>query len=135
MPAYDYACEACGYQFEAIHGVWDKEIDKPKILCDECGGICKIMIRAVHTVHMTEQTLGSLADRKADRLSDDERQHLAAKHETRKVGPGAKLPEGMTREKREKRTPKWWDKHTTKTTKEIKKLTPAETKNYVQKGT
>ena len=34
MPTYEYLCQTCHHRFE----IWQKMIDEPLTVCDECGG-------------------------------------------------------------------------------------------------
>ncbi len=34
MPTYEYACTACGHQFEVMH----RATETPTIMCESCGG-------------------------------------------------------------------------------------------------
>ncbi len=40
MPTYEYACESCGYRFEAFQRI----IDSPVATCPKCGGHVKRLI-------------------------------------------------------------------------------------------
>lgn len=105
MPTYSYACNKCDENFELFFYIKDYN-DKP--LCPKCKNN-KLVTRNYQvdissqatTVKKTDnelKTIGDLANRNRDRMSEDERNHLQTKHNAYKETDAAKpLPKGMTR--------------------------------------
>lgn len=130
MPSYDYECDICKYQQEEVHGM----MEEPQIKCAVCGGPCKKVILVAPAGNVACRTLGSLADKNRSKMSDDEYQHRIEEQRTKKEG-GADLPDGMERKTpKPQREERWYDKHTSKSVKEVAKLTPKQTEEYVHHG-
>lgn len=111
MPTYSYSCEKCNKNFELFFYIKDY-ISKP--VCSNCG--CSDTYR-LYTVDVLSQsasvkksdselsTIGDLADRNRDRMSDDEKANLYKKHNDYKEHKEeTPLPNGMTRMKKGKKT-------------------------------
>jgi putative FmdB family regulatory protein len=111
MPAYTFYCEKCKHKFEIICSI--KQYSDNQI-CDECNSP-KNVIRAYTEDLLTLntsvkksdselKTIGDLANRNRDKLTDDQKLNLYQKHNDYKDGPPpGELPKGMTRMKK---TPK-----------------------------
>ena len=112
MPYYSYACSMCDANFELFFTIKEYK-DKP------CCPACKS--KATSRQYMLDmaslnmsikkgdhelKTLGDLANRNRDRLSEDHKQELSLKHNAYKEEPSAKeLPKGMTRLKKTVKRP------------------------------
>jgi putative FmdB family regulatory protein len=130
MPTYDYECEVCEYQQEEVHSM----MDKPPVNCEVCGAPCKKVILVAPGGGVVNTTLGSLADKNRDSMSEDEFQSKVEEQRTKKL-PGMEVPEGMERTPNKPvREKQWYDKHTTKTVQEVAQLTPEKTKEYIVNG-
>jgi putative FmdB family regulatory protein len=114
MPAYTFYCEKCKYKFEIICSIKDYS-DKQR--CEKCSN-SRNVIRAytedLLTINSSVKksdselkTIGDLANRNRDKLTDDQKLNLYQKHNDYKEGPGpSELPKGMTRMKKTPKT-KW----------------------------
>lgn len=113
MPNYSYYCSKCETIIEHFFYIKDY---KETIKCDSCKSKCK----RSYDVDMTTingsvkksdselKTLGDLANRNRDRLNDDQRASLHAKHNAYKEQESTKeLPSGMSRIKKSKNKIKW----------------------------
>jgi putative FmdB family regulatory protein len=104
MPTYTYLCEDCSCKFELFFHIKDYK-SNPK--CSECES--KNTIRAYMDDVVSQNvsvkksdseltTIGDLANRNRDKLSDDEKRHLHKKHnEYKELKKDAPLPDGMSR--------------------------------------
>lgn len=112
MPNYSYFCEHCNLSIEKFFYIKDY---KNKVKCDNCKKYCE----RDYSVDISSQsasvkksdnelkTLGDLANRNRDRMSDDQKNELAKKHNEYKDQDLAKeLPKGMSRIKKPKKI-KW----------------------------
>lgn len=113
MPTYSYHCEDCAFNFELFFYIKDY-IEKP--LCSKCQSK-NTARRFTHDVSTqntsvrksdTElKTIGDLAKRNSERLSEDEKIHLYQKHNSYKEEQSTKeLPKGMNRVQKPNK-PKW----------------------------
>lgn len=111
MPTYSYFCPECNTDFELFFYIKDYT-DNP--VCISCGKqqthrlYCKDVSSQVASVRKSDselKTIGDLANRNRDRLSNDEKAHLHKKHneykETQEEKP---LPAGMSRMKKGEKT-------------------------------
>lgn len=107
MPNYSYVCQACLNEFELFYYIKDYQ-SEPK--CPRCNKYQthRMLILDVstqsHSVKKSDnelKTVGDLANRNRDRLSEDEKRHLYKKHNAYKEDSSEKtLPKGMTRIKK-----------------------------------
>lgn len=118
MPTYSYICEKCNHQFELFFTLKDyttnKENETPK--CENCKSKkthrnysidITSQVASVKKSDSELKTLGDLAKRNTDRLSNDEKAHLHRKHNAYKEEtPQKELPKGMSRIKKPPKT-KW----------------------------
>jgi putative FmdB family regulatory protein len=112
MPTYTYICDSCESIFELFFYIKDYN-EKPG--CINCKS------KKTHRHYMADittqsasikksdselKTLGDLAKRNTDRLSNDEKEHLHRKHNEYKDTQLEKelLPKGMTRMKKQPKT-------------------------------
>jgi len=114
MPCYTYCCEKCDTKFELVFAIKDY-IPQPK--CQNCKS------KKTHRLYMEDiktlntsikksdselKTLGDLANRNRDRLSEDHKIVLEQKHNNYKEEPSQKeLPRGMSRIQKPKVKTKW----------------------------
>lgn len=113
MPTYTYICNNCNHDFELFFYIKDY-IEKPQ--CSNCSSkdtsraYIQDAITQATTVRKSDselKTIGDLAKRNSDRMSDDEKIHLHQKHNSyREDGPQKELPKGMSRIKKQPR-PIW----------------------------
>jgi putative FmdB family regulatory protein len=114
MPTYSYLCDSCGSGFELFFTIKDYN-DSPK--CIYCNNkAChrnyhidfKSQISAIKKSDSELKTLGDLANRNRDRMSDDEKQHLHNKHnEYKENSTSSNLPAGMSKIKKPSKKTKW----------------------------
>ncbi len=113
MPTYSYLCEDCNCSFELFFYIKDY-VEHPA--CPKCS--TKNTVREYINDVLTQstsikksdselKTIGDLARRNSDRLSDDEKTHLYNKHNSYKEDtPQKELPKGMSRIKKPSKV-KW----------------------------
>ena len=115
MPNYIYGCDSCGQTFELFAYIKDYN---PTPACPNCR---RKSHRLYHIDVLTQsasvkksdselKTLGDLADRNRDRMSNDQKEALKRKHNDYKLDkPDEPLPTGMSRIKKPPKT-KWTKK-------------------------
>lgn len=113
MPTYSYGCEKCNQNFELFYNIKDYQ---PSPLCINCGNKkthrlyaldVSTQFASVKKSDSELKTIGDIANRNRDKLSDDQKQALSAKHNSYKEEVSQKqLPKGMTRIKKQPKT-KW----------------------------
>lgn len=113
MPTYSYSCDLCKTDFELYFSI-KEYLSNP--LCPSCATnqTHRDYIRDVSTQNMCVKksdnelkTVGDLANRNRDKLSDDEKVALHQKHNSyREESPQKELPKGMSRVKKPPK-PKW----------------------------
>lgn len=111
MPTYSYSCQKCHKNFELFFYIKDY-IEQPK--CTHCKNknTYRLYIKDISTQSASIKksdselkTIGDLANRNRDKMSDDHKEHLYQKHNSYKETPSDKpLPKGMTRMKKGKKT-------------------------------
>ena len=116
MPTYSYNCEKCFTGFELFFYIKDYT-DKPE--CIHCGShnTHREYVKDVSTQSSSVKksdtelkTLGDLANRNRDKMTEDEKIHLYNKHNSYKEEqPKTELPKGMKRLKKQPKI-KWTDK-------------------------
>lgn len=114
MPTYSYICNDCLHEFELFFYVKDYS-EHPE--CDRCQGknTHRAYLKDVGTQHMSVKktdselkTIGDLANRNRDRMTEDQKQALYNKHNDYKETPSEKeLPAGMSRIEKPKIKTKW----------------------------
>lgn len=110
MPTYSYICDHCNTEFELFFYIKDY-IEHPKCVS------CKKHSHRLYTKDVMTQnasvkksdselkTIGDLANRNRDRLSEDQKAELYKKHNSYKEEVSDKpLPKGMSRMKKGKKT-------------------------------
>jgi len=113
MPTYTYKCSKCNERFELFSTVSDYD---PNPKCTECKSkkTERCFLEDVSTISGSVKkadselgTIGDLANRNRDKLSDDEKVHLHNKHNSYKEQPIENLPKGMKQIKKPKKKIKW----------------------------
>lgn len=117
MPLYSFICDKCGSLFEMIYSYQQYDKAKNTIKCISCGS--KHVSRDMYdmqTLNMSVKksdselkTLGDIAMRNTERMSDDQKHSLHNKHNDYKDKENIKpLPKGMSRMKKSKNKTKWY---------------------------
>jgi putative FmdB family regulatory protein len=113
MPNYTFFCESCSNKFEIFLTIKEYKEHPKCSLCeskktyrsyqdDICTGFVK-------KTDAELSTIGDLANRNRDRMSDDQKQSLYVKHNEYKDSAFQKeLPSGMSRMKKPKQKTKWY---------------------------
>ena len=114
MPTYSYSCSHCEEKFEMFLYIKDYT-EHPK--CPKCKSkkTNREYIQDVSTLSASVKksdselkTLGDLANRNRDKLSDDQKQSLFEKHNSYREQESQKeLPKGMSRMKKPTQKIKW----------------------------
>jgi len=113
MPTYSYLCEKCNNSFELFFYIKDYT-EKPK--CSHCNShktnrkyLDDVMTQStsVRKSDSELKTIGDLANRNRDKMSEDHKNDLYHKHnEYKESGQEDPLPQGMKRLKKQKKV-KW----------------------------
>lgn len=113
MPEYSFGCEKCGCKFSVVMSI-QKYTSKQK--CTECGSLQTSRLYSEDLASLATsikksdnelKTIGDLARRNSERMSDDQKISLYQKHNAYKEEPSKKeLPKGMSRIKKPPK-PKW----------------------------
>ena len=113
MPTYTYFCSKCQSSFEIFSSITTY---KEKQKCDKCKASCsrfyqEDMLTINGSVKKSDselKTIGDLANRNRDRMTNDQKNYLDKKHNEYKDQNLAKeLPKGMSRIKKPKNKIKW----------------------------
>lgn len=114
MPTYTYLCDKCNNKFELFASYSNYEATPKCAFCKSKGArrsYSDDLANAVCSVkkHSSElKTVGDLANRNRDRMSDDQKLELHAKHNSYKEQAQENaLPKGMNRIKKPKKKTKW----------------------------
>ena len=108
MPTYSYSCNKCKTDFELFFYIKDY-VEQPK--CSSCGSksTYRLVAKDAATLNASVKksdselkTIGDLANRNRDRMSDDQKKHLSYKHNSYKENKieTKPLPKGMKYVKR-----------------------------------
>lgn len=111
MPTYSYHCDSCDKDFELFFYIKDYQ-EQPKCQFCQKKKTYRLYIQDAATLNASVRkadselkTIGDLADRNRDRMSNDEKHHLYQKHNDYKETPSEKaLPSGMSRMKKGEKT-------------------------------
>jgi putative FmdB family regulatory protein len=114
MPAYTFYCEKCNYKFEIICSIRQYSNDQKCDRCNTSKNVTRAYTEDLLTLNTSVKksdselkTIGDLANRNRDKLTDDQKLSLYQKHNDYKDGPApGELPKGMTRMKKTKKN-KW----------------------------
>lgn len=113
MPTYSYCCNKCNKDFELFSSIREYQ-EQPKCLCCGSKNTSRSYIKDVATQNTSVKksdselsTIGDIANRNRDRMSDDEKIALYNKHNSYKEEtPKTELPKGMKRLKKQPKI-KW----------------------------
>lgn len=111
MPTYTYYCEHCDCIYEIFFYIKDY-VEHPK--CSKCKRIISrsyehdipTQAASIKKADSELRTIGDLAKRNSDKMSDDEKIHLYNKHNSYKYDTdnSKELPQGMNRVKKPQKT-------------------------------
>lgn len=117
MPEYSFICEDCDNRF-SLYMPYTK-YEQGRFCCDKCNSVAiyrdyntdlSDMVGSVKKSDSELKTLGDLANRNRDKMSDDKKEHLHRKHNEYKLNkPNDPLPHGWSRITKPKKT-KWTKK-------------------------
>ena len=115
MPAYTFFCDSCQKRFEIICSIKEYTDKKPCEFCNSKKSTYRLYVEDLASLNTSVnkadnelKTVGDLAKRNTDRMSDDEKNHLKNKHNSYKENkPDDPLPSGMSRMNRPKTKTKW----------------------------
>lgn len=121
MPTYSYCCSSCDSQFELFMYIKDYT-DKPKCPVCKSKNTARNYIDDLLTLNASVKktdselkTLGDLANRNRDRMSEDQKQALHEKHNKYRDDQLLNdLPKGMSRMKKQPKVQ--WTENNGKTT-------------------
>lgn len=118
MPVYSYLCNSCGNNFEIFYSFSQYE-KNPLPKCSSCSSKSteRRYAEDVQTINSSVRksdselkTIGDIANRNRDRMSDDEKRAIYEKHNAYKEQESEKeLPTGMTRMRKTNKV-QWTDK-------------------------
>jgi putative FmdB family regulatory protein len=109
MPEYSFICDNCDESFSLFFSIneYSKQSSKKKISCPACNStkVNRDLLTDFSTIAGSVKkgdselkTIGDLANRNRDRMSDDQKSELYKKHNSyRESEPTNPLPTGMTR--------------------------------------
>ena len=113
MPTYTYECDACKLAFELFSSIKDYK-SSPK--CFHCNShkTSRLLAQDALTLNTNVKksdselkTIGDLANRNRDKMSEDEKNYLHKKHNDYKEKESDKeLPTGMSRMKKPTKPPR-----------------------------
>lgn len=113
MPTYSFFCEKCQHSFEVLMS-FSQYDNGHSVVCERCSS--KDIIRnyqedmsslgmSIKKADSELKTIGDLANRNRDRMSNDHKAALHHKHNSYKDNTSDKpLPQGMSRMKKGKKT-------------------------------
>ena len=113
MPTYSYFCEKCSNIFELFFSIGAYTDTKQK--CPECHKLCSrsyttdlaTVSASVKKSDSELKTIGDLANRNRDKMTEDQKRALHDKHnDYKEKGSDKPLPSGMSRIKKPPK-PKW----------------------------
>lgn len=106
MPNYTYCCNKCDNKFELFFYIKDytdhpkcpycKSLKTSRSYIDDLSSIQGSIIKSDNEL----KTLGDLANRNRDKMSDDQKNDLYRKHNSYKESVDKPLPKGMSRVKK-----------------------------------
>jgi len=121
MPTYVFKCEECEHELEVEESIKNPIPNRKK--CPECGkNKLERLLFAPHVYNKPGDdkiSVGLLAQRNANRFSEDQKQAIDAKN-------------GVKRQNKETKKAFW--ETSDKNIKEISKMSPAQKKKYIDTG-
>lgn len=116
MPTYSFFCDTCKEKFELYLSL--QQYDKSKKICPSCNKDKKVsrlysedllsLNTSIKKSDSELKTIGDLANRNRDKMSEDHKTHLKERHNNYKdQTPAKELPTGMSRLQRPKQKIKW----------------------------
>jgi hypothetical protein len=114
MPEYSFLCEKCNYKFCIVCSIADYSSEQKCDRCLKSENVTRLYQEDLSSLNTSVRkgdgelkTLGDLANRNRDKMSDDQKLALHNKHNDYKEQPAkTELPKGMTRLKKQPKT-KW----------------------------
>jgi putative FmdB family regulatory protein len=117
MPVYSYKCDKCDGSFELFFSIREYQ-ESPRCALCSSKNTTRQYIADAATINTSVKksdselkTIGDLANRNRDKLSQDEKEALFKKHNDYKLQESTKeLPKGMSRIKKPTQKTKWRNK-------------------------
>lgn len=114
MPVYTFYCSKCKQSFEVVSSIREYSDIQKCQKCRSSENVTRSYVSDASTLNASIKksdselkTLGDIANRNRDRMSDDQKTELYTKHNSYKEEPPPKpLPKGMQRLQKYKRN-KW----------------------------
>lgn len=99
MPQYTFLCENCQAQFNISCYISDYDATTKGLKCPKCESVdvCRDYQTDKISGGVVHQTLGMLAQKNSDRMSDEEKARINYEHNKYKFEEGNELPQGMKR--------------------------------------
>lgn len=135
MITYEYECTNCDVNFDVMQSIKDDAYT----VCPKCNKdtIHRILHSPLHIQIKGEPTtIGQLAERNAKNMSKEQMDKVQAIWKTKKTinrVPEEYRPKSLPNTKIQD-IPKWLEESRTKSTKDVIRMTPEQTKKYVQTG-
>lgn len=115
MPAYTFFCNSCKKKYEVVCSIRDYNDRIPCEHCNSNKSVNRLYVEDALSINATVKksdselkTVGDLAKRNTDRMSEDHKEHLKRKHNSYKDNKEDKpLPKGMSRLTKPKTKTKW----------------------------
>lgn len=108
MPEYSYQCTNCKNSFSLVSSISDYQ-EHPKCSCGSkkterrYAEDCLSINSSVRKSDSELKTIGDLANRNRDKMSNDQKTHLYNRHNSYKETGYSDLPSGMSRMKKPKK--------------------------------
>jgi len=114
MPVYTFFCNKCENEFEIVCSIREYSTNQICKKCKSAKNVVRNYIIDANSINTSVKkndnelkTIGDLANRNRDRMSEDEKTALYQKHNEYKDKPSPKqLPKGMSRLSKQTKT-KW----------------------------
>jgi len=114
MPSYTFFCNKCKKKFEIVSSIREYSSDQNCPICLSTDNVERCYIEDVATLNSSVKksdnelkTVGDLANRNRDRMSDSQKEELYIKHnEYKEAEPSKPLPKGCKRLKKQSKN-KW----------------------------
>lgn len=116
MPTYSFFCDGCQEKFELYLSIQQYDTAQKKCpVCKKDKKVSRLYQEDLSTLNTAVKksdnelkTIGDIANRNRDRMSDDQKQYLSQKHNDYKEQVSTKeLPKGMSRIQKPKHKIKW----------------------------